>query len=455
MTLTRDDPELARPLTRREQLVDFVRAGEKPRERWRVGTEYEKLGIYLDTLEPVPYEGPRGIRALFEALRESHGYGFLMEADRPVGLERQGASVTLEPGGQLELSGAPLATLHETAREFDDHLVSLKRVSEPLGIAWLGLGMQPFVPAARAPRIPRQRYAIMREYLGARDELGLDMMHLTAGIQASFDFGDEADLARKLRVALAASPVQTALWANSGFSEGKENGFASRRAYVWRRTDPDRCGLLPFAFEPGFAEGGAYERYVDWALDVPMFFVIRDGRHVPLRGRPFRDYFERGLDGRPPTLADWNLHLTTLFPEARVKRVLEVRGADAVPARLACALPAFWKGLLYDDGALDAAFGRLEGWDHAAVDRLHLEVSRAGLSAGAPGGPLLEVARELVELSAAGLRRQRATDAAGRDESIFLEPLYEIVERGTAPGRELLDRGAGRDPSRLVESARY
>ncbi|MCE2390122.1 MAG: glutamate--cysteine ligase [Proteobacteria bacterium] len=455
MTLTRDDPELAQTLTRREQMVDYIRAGETPREQWRVGTEHEKLGLSLDTLEPVPYSGPRGIRALLEVLHRDYGFDPLLEEGNLIGLERQGTSITLEPGGQLELAGAPLVTLHETCREFNDHIALLKRVSEPLGIVWLGIGLHPLVSTADAPRIPRQRYTIMREYLGERDELGLDMMHRTAGVQASFDFSDETDLALKLRVALAASPLQTALWANSSVSGGKPNGFASRRAYVWRRTDPDRCGLLPFAFEAGFGADTAYRRYVEWALDVPMFFILREGRHVPMRGRTFRDYFERGFEDWRPTLADWSLHLTTLFPEVRVKRLIEVRGADAVPPRLVCALPAFWKGIFYDEQSLGAAFERLRGWDHAAVDRLHLDVSRAGLSAAAPDDSALGVARELIDLSAAGLRRQRAMNASGQDEAIFLEPLYEIVERGTAPCHDLIENIDGEDSHRLVEYARY
>jgi glutamate--cysteine ligase len=458
VTLTRDDPALAEPLREHAQLLDYFRTGEKPPERWRVGTEHEKIGLYADTLEPVPYEGERGIRALLAILEKEHGFAPLVDAGKVVGLERHGASITLEPGGQLELSGAPLHTLHETCKEFNDHITLLKHVSERLGIVWLGVGLHPFVEVDAAPRMPRERYSIMRDYLGRRDELGLHMMHMTAGVQANYDFASEDDLARKLRVALALSPLTTALWANSSVSGGQPNGLESRRGYIWRYTDPDRCGLLSFAFDAGWGEGTAYERYTQWALDVPMFFIQRDGHHVPLGGKTFRAYLQEGHEGFSPTMADWNLHLTTLFPEVRVKRVLEVRGADAVPPGLVCALPALWKGLLYDASALNAAWSRVSAWTHAQVDQMHREVVVSGLKAQAPDAPLLALAREITDLAAAGLRQQGARNAAGEDESLFLEPLYEIIERGTSPGRDLLERWAGSWSQRaelLVEFARY
>jgi glutamate--cysteine ligase len=457
MTLTRDDPGRSPPLEDVAQLIEYFRAGEKPRERWRVGTENEKLGLLADTLEPVPYEGPRGIRALLERLLD-HGFEPLSDADNLVGLERGGASITLEPGGQLELSGAPLSTIHQTCAELHEHLHVLKAASAELDLAWLGVGLHPFVPIERAPRMPRERYAIMRDYLGRRDRLGLHMMHLTAGVQASFDYASEADLARKLRVALAAAPIQTALWANSSISEGAPNGFESRRALIWRHTDRDRCGLLPFVFEQGWGEGAAYRRYVEWALDVPMFFIVRDGHHIPLSGLTFREYLHRGHERWKPTVADWPLHLTTLFPEVRVKHVVEIRGADATSPGLVCAMPALWKGLLYDEIALAAAERRLGQWSFAEVDRLQLEAARSGLKAQAPDAPLAVVARELVDLAAGGLRRQAAAGSGAPDESGFLDPLYEVLERGTSPARDLLERWEGiwgRDRRRLVDHVRY
>jgi len=457
LTLTREDPALAEPLRERAQLLEYFRAAEKPREQWRVGTEYEKLGILTDSLEPVPYAGERGIAALLEALQRDHGFAPLLDAERVVGLEHGGATISLEPGGQLELSGAPLQTLHETWRELQDHLAQLEHTSKRLGIAWLALGLQPFVDQERAPRMPRERYSIMREHLGRRDALGLHMMHLTAGVQANLDYASQADLARKLRVALAVSPIVTAIYANSPIAAGGPSGFESRRAHIWRHTDPDRCGLLPFVFDEDWRADSAYERYTEWALDVPMLFIVRAGHHVAAKGLTFREFMRSGLGGHAPTLADWNLHLTTLFPEVRIKRVLEVRSADAVPADLSCALPAFWKGLLYDEAALAGAERRLARWTHAGVDQLQRDAARSGLKAQAPDAPVQSVARELAELAREGLRRIDQRNAQGRDESAFLDPLLARVERGTSPARDLLERWEawGRRPERLVEYARY
>jgi len=458
VSLTRQDPELEREIEDVSQLADFFRGGETAREDFRVGTEHEKIGLYEQTLSPVPYEGDRGIGALLAVLHREYGFDPLEDGERLVGLEREGASITLEPGGQLELSGAPLVTLHETCREFNEHLALMKHVSERFGIAWLGLGIHPLAKLDELPRMPRERYALMRSFLSERGALALWMMHGTGTVQANFDFSSEADAARKLRLALAASPIITSLYANSGVSEGGPNGFESRRAWVWRHTDPDRCGLLPFAFSDEWLEGGAYDRYARWALDVPGLFIVRDDHHLPLEGRTFRDYLENGHAGERATLADWNVHLTTLFPEARMKRVIEVRGADAVPPSLVCALPAFWKGLFYDDASLDAAFERVRSWTWREVDALHAAVAREGLAAASPGGPVLEVARELVDLSAAGLARIAAPNRRGETEELFLEPLYEILDRGASPARAVLElwegAWAGRI-DRLIEYAKY
>jgi glutamate--cysteine ligase len=458
MTLIREEPELERPIEDVADLVAFLRSGEKPREAWRVGTEHEKLGLYADTLEPVPFEGERGIGALLEMLAREHGFDAVSEEGRVIALERDGVSVTLEPGGALEMAGAPLETLHETCREFQGHLALMKHVSARLGIVWLGLGLQPLASIDAMPRMPLDRYRIMRAVLAGRGAHALEMMHMTGGVQANFDYASGEDLALKLRVALAASPLITALYANSCISEGRPNGFESRRAWIWRNTDPDRCGLLPFVFEEDWLEGDAYRRYVEWALDVPMLFIRREGQHVPMQGRTFRDFLTQGHGEHRPVLADWNLHLTTLFPEVRVKRVVEVRGADAVPPGLVCALPALWKGLLYDEEALREAQARLGGWKSAEVDRLHAEVARLGLAAESPGGPAGEVGKDLVGIAAAGLRRAGMKNRSGEDERIFLEPLWEILDRGSSPARHLLERweGVWRQQVRLlVEYARY
>lgn len=458
MSLLRDDPELERRVDRIEQLVEHFRRGETAREDFRVGTEHEKVGIYEKTLMPVPYGGERGIRALLTALQDDYGFEPLMEGENIVGLERSGTLITLEPGGQLELAGAPLLTLHETCREFNEHLALMKHVSERFGILWLGLGIHPLAGLDEMPHMPRVRHEIMREYLGRRDELGLWMMHATGTVQANLDFESEQDAARKLRVALAVSPIVTALYANSSISEGKPNGFESRRAWVWRYTDPDRCGLLPFVFEKAWLEGGAYARYAEWALDVPVFFIQRGAEHIPLGGRSFRRYLAEGFAGHHATLADWALHLTTLFPEVRMKNVIEVRGADAVPPNLVCALPALWKGILYEPDALSAALDRFSDWGFEDVDALHADVARRGLSAQAPDGPISRAAQELLDLSAAGLARIGAPNRRGETEELFLEPLYGILDRGVSPARSVLERWEGAWSHRvdlLVEYAKY
>ncbi len=458
MSLTREDPELEREIEDVSQLVDFFRSGETPLEQYRVGTEHEKIGLYAEDLEPVPYEGEAGIAALLATLHRDYGFDPLRDGENLVGLERDGASLTLEPGGQLELSGAPLATLHETCREFNEHLALMKHVSERFGITWLGLGIHPRAKLDGLPRMPRQRYELMRAFLGERGSLALWMMHGTGTVQANFDFNSEDDAARKLRLALAASPIVTALYANSAISEGVANGFESKRAEIWRHTDPDRCGFPAFAFSDAWLEAGAYAQYAEWALDVPVVFIVRGEQHVSIGGRSFRDYLKNGHQGSRPTLADWNLHLTTLFPEARLKRVIEVRGADAVPPGLVCALPALWKGLFYDDQALDAALERVRPWSHAQVVDLHARVAREGLSATAPDGPVLELAHELLDLSAAGLARIGACNRRGESEELFLDPLFEIVDRGSSPARAVLERWegawAGR-VDRLVEYSKY
>ena len=457
MTLLREDPELEQPIEDLEQLAEFFRGGETPREEFRVGTEHEKICLYEKTLSPVPFEGEHGIGALLQLLHREHGFEPLLDGETIVGLERDGASITLEPGGQLELSGAPLYTLHETCREFRQHVALLKQVSGDFGIVWLGLGIHPLAKVDEIPRMPRVRHEIMREYVAQSGRLGLSMMHATGTVQANFDFSSEADLATKLRVGLAASPIVTALWANSSISGGEPNGFESYRAETWRHTDRRRCGLLPFAFEEGWGEGTAYRRYAEWALDVPLMFIVRDGAHIPLRST-FREFVAQGHAGTSATLADWNLHLTTLFPEVRLKRIVEVRGADAVPPDLVCALPAFWKGLFYDPETLATTSRRLAHWTHADVDGLHADVARRGLQASTPDGPALEVARELVVLARAGLARIDAQNAMGENESLFVEPLERILDRGTSPGRAIIERwdGAFRQRiDRLVEYAKY
>ena len=449
--------ELERPIESLDDLVDYFRAGEKPRDRWRVGIEHEKLTLRTGSWEPVPYEGPRGIEALLARLGQEPGWTPLAEDGRLMGFDGDGLGVSLEPGAQVELNGRPVANLLETRAELDAHLALLRRLAEPLDITFFGLGAQPFHPVKELPQVPRERYRIMRRYLPARGELALDMMHATASLQASFDYADEADMVDKLRTALAVTPIAAALFANASIALGRPSGFVSRRLHIWRHTDPDRSGLLPFAFDADFG----YRRYAEWALDVPMFFLVRDGVYLPMEGKPFRRFWREGHEGERATLADFERHLTTLFPDVRLKRLIEVRCADCPPAELLCAVPALWKGILYDRDARAAARALAGAWTPAQRDDVHADVARRGLAAVAParGGragdrsePLLPLARELVAIARAGLRRPTG------GEGVLLEPLEALLERGKSPGEIVLERWQGEwagDPRRLIESTRY
>jgi len=446
--------ELERPVASLDDLVGYFRGGEKPAERWRVGLEHEKLGLRLEDLRPVPYEGERGIGELLARIGRSDGWEHVYEGSTLVALDKEVGSVTLEPGGQFEFSGRPAHTVHELRRDLEQHVELVKRESEPLGIAWLALGNQPLHDVADMPRMPKERYRIMREYLPRRGTLALDMMHVTASVQASFDFSDEADMTAKLRLALGLAPIASALFANSSLAAGKPSGFVSRRIHIWRNTDPDRCGLLPFVFEPDFG----YRRYAEWALDVPMFFIVRDGRYLPMHGKTFRAFWAEGHQGQVATLADFERHLTTLFPEARLKRLIEVRSADAVELPLAVAVPALWKGLLYHPGAREAALRLATLWDAEEREGALDAVSRAGLSARVGKRAVLDLAREMVAIAEAGLRALGHRDERGRDESGLLEPLHPVLERGTSPGQLVLERWEGewrRTPRRLIDATRY
>ena len=446
--------ELDAPVESVEQLVEYLRSGEKPPERWRVGTEHEKIGLRADDRTPVPYEGPRGIGALLEAIAVQDGWTRQAEAGNTIALVRDGASITLEPGGQLELSGAPLRTIHETCDEFHSHLALMKRVCAEPGIVWLGLGMHPIHSVQELPVMPKERYRIMRSYLPGRGALALEMMFATATVQANFDYADEGDMVEKLRVAMALSPVVSAIFANSSLSEGKPNGFVSRRLHTWEQTDPDRTGLLPFVFEEDFG----YRRYIEWALDVPMFFVVRGERYEPARGTSFRSFLEHGFGETRPTLADFDRHLTTLFPDVRLKRFIEVRGADAVPPGLTCSLPALWKGILYEPGARAAAWELVADASQEQRDAARSDVARRGLDAAYAGRPVLELARRLTELARDGLRCIAHAGSRDPDESSYLDPIFEQIERGKSPGSVVLERWEGewgRSLARLIEYARY
>ena len=441
------------PIESVDDLVAFLRAGEKPPEDWRVGTEHEKIGLHGADRSPIDYAGDRGIGKLLERIADRAGWEPISEDGNIIALQLDGASITLEPGGQLELSGAPLRTIFETCAEFHAHLELVRAVSEPLDIVWLGLGIHPIHSVEELPRMPKERYRIMRRYLPTRGSRGLIMMFTTATVQANLDYESEADMVDKVRTSLAVSPIVSAIFANSSLSDGKANGFVSRRMHAWTDTDPDRCGMLPIAFESDFG----YQRYVDWALDVPMFFVVREGRFEPAYDMTFRQFLENGRGGEPATLADFDRHLTTLFPEVRVKQFIEVRCADAVPPGLTCSMPALWKGILYDATARTAAANLVEA-NQAEREAASEAVSRQGLAAHYAGQPVLGLARELVGIARSGLERIGHAGPNAPDESAFLDPIVAQLALEKSPGQVVLDCWEGeweRSFERLIEYARY
>lgn len=437
-----------------EDCIEYFRSGESPESDWVVGTEHEKIGVYTESGERVPYEGERGIGALLQRIAQRDDWTPVLEGGQVIALSKAGASITLEPGGQIELSGAPLATIRETCREFNAHVDLVIEESKDFGITWLALGVDPIHGVDEIPRMPKKRYDIMREYLPPRGALALDMMHASATVQANFDFSDEADMATKLRTAMGCTAIVSAIFANSSISSGSENGFASKRVAIWRETDPDRCGLLHFVFEEGFG----YREYAEWALDVPMFMLVRDGDYIPAHGLPFRSFMKGGLGGHQAQVKDWDLHLTTLFPEARLKRIIEVRGADAVPRGLICALPALWKGILYDPDSCRAAWGLMEKMSPSEREDAQLAVARGGLAARIGGRPALDLARELVEISAEGLKALGARWGIEPEESHFLDPIRAQLATGRSPGEIVAERWRSdwkQDSASLIEFASY
>lgn len=428
------------------ELVSWIAAGEKPAADWRIGTEHEKFVFQTGSLSPVPYDGPRGIRALMEAMIDRFGWQPIMEGDNLIALKRAagepGGTISLEPGGQFELSGAPLVTLHETAAETDQHLREVLNVGERLGIGFLGVGFSPKWTLAETPQMPKRRYAVMTRYMPQVGSRGLDMMYRTSTIQVNLDFASEGDMVKKLRVSLALQPIATAMFASSPFTETKPNGFLSMRSEVWRDTDRRRTGMLPFAFEPGMG----YERYVDYALDVPMYFVYRDGRYIDVAGASFREFMAgrlAALPGELPTIDDWSDHLTTLFPEVRLKRFLEMRGADGGRWNTICALSAFWTGLLYDGAALDAAWDLVKDWTAEERDALRAGVPAQAMNLTFRDRPLREIARDALRISRTGLRSRRCINRFSQDETVYLQPLEAIVMRGRTVAEDLLDRFRG------------
>ena len=422
------------------ELVAYLAEGNKPREKWRIGTEHEKFPFYIDGNAPVPYGGDRGIRALLEGMQKMLGWEPIIDAGHIIGLVEptgQGA-ISLEPGGQFELSGAPLETIHQTCREGNAHLAQLREIAEPLGIRFLGLGGSPKWTLAETPRMPKSRYDIMTNYMPKVGTQGLDMMYRTCTIQVNLDFESEADMRRKMQVSLKLQPLATALFANSPFTDGRPNGLQSWRGDIWRDTDNQRSGLLEFCFSPEFG----FADYVEWALDVPMYFVIRDGRYHDMTHMTFRQFMGGAArteipDGLP-TMGDWANHLSTLFPDVRLKRFLEMRGADGGPWRRICALPAFWVGLLYDAAALDAAEHYTAKWSFEEVLAMRNAVPAEGIGTTFRGRTLREVARDVLDISRMGLKNRDRKNRDGYDESTFLGTLDEVVARGTTSAEEMV-----------------
>ncbi|HIP08859.1 MAG TPA: glutamate--cysteine ligase [Rhodospirillales bacterium] len=421
----------------KDQLVEFLEDGCKPPEDWRIGTEHEKFAFDPETFRTLAYEGKSGVREILERMCR-FGWEPVLENGKPIGLKKpDNSSISLEPGGQIELSGAPLETIHQTCGELTNHLEQVKEVAGELDVGFLGLGYIPKWTLKDINWMPKDRYKIMREYMLKKGNLGHHMMLATCTVQVNLDFSSESHMVRMFRTALALQPVATALWANSPFREGSKNGYLSFRSHIWNDTDPDRTGILPFVFEDGFG----FERYVDYMLDVPMYFVYRDGQYIDVSGESFRDFLKGklgALSGKKPTLKDWEDHMTTAFPEVRLKRFLEMRGADGGPWENLCALPAFWVGLLYDNQALADAENYVSDWSFDELSQLRNEVPKTALKTRFRNNSVQDIALDILEISKAGLHRRARVDSAGNDETSFLNPLFKIAVSGNSPADNLL-----------------
>ena len=421
----------------KNSLIEYMESGCKPPEKWRIGTEHEKFTYHLSDLSQLEYEGEAGIRALLEGLTK-FGWNPIIENGKPIGLVKpDNSSITLEPAGQVELSGAPLENIHQTCSEISEHLKQVKNVAKELGIGFIGLGYQPKWKRKQAPWMPKSRYKIMRDYMPKVGTMGLDMMQSTCTVQVNLDFDSEATMVKMFRISLALQPIATALWANSPFKDGKPSGFLSYRSHIWTDTDPARCGTLPFVFEEGFG----FERYVDYMLDVPMYFVYRKGEYIDASGQSFRDFLAGtlpALPGEQPTIKDWEDHLSVAFPEVRLKKFLEMRGADGGPWNRLCALPAFWVGLLYDDQSREAAWNLIKDWTPEEHQTLRDEVPRQALNTPFRNATVGDIALDALEIAHEGLSHREVKDSVGLNETHFLNPLFQIAESGLTPAEELI-----------------
>ena len=436
---TRNSPVI----TDKSMMIDHLAAGSKPKADWRIGTEHEKIGFCVKSLKPIPYDGPDmgdghkpGVKYMLEGLQR-FGWQPVVEGGHLIALKKDGASVSLEPGGQFELSGAPVESVHDTCKEVSVHLKEVKAVADEIGVGFLSLGFRPDTKLEDVPVMPKGRYNIMRAYMPKVGSHGLEMMFRTCTVQTNLDFGSEADMVKKLRVSLALQPVATALFANSPFTDGKLNGYKSFRSRIWLDTDAARTGMLPFAFEQGFG----FEQYVDYALDVPMYFAYRGGEYLDASGKSFRDFLDGKLDilpGEKATMADFEDHLSTIFPEVRLKQFLEMRGADTGPWSQLCALPAFWVGLLYDEAALDAAWDFVKDWTEQERQQLRDDVPKRGLQTPFRGKTLQDIAKIALVISREGLKTRGRINGHGESETVFLQDLDGFARTGMSNADRLI-----------------
>ena len=423
------------------QLAEYLNAGCKPKEDWKIGTEHEKFGYVKDSFAPLPYDGRCSIKAMLQGLRDTYNWSEILEGGNIIGLTKEGANVSLEPGGQLELSGAPLDSIHETCDEVNQHLSEVRDIADKIGAGFLGLGAAPEWSHEEMPMMPKGRYKLMTDYMDRVGTHGTQMMYRTCTVQVNLDFSSEEDMIKKMRVGLALQPVATALFANSPFFDGKLNNHKSWRSRVWRDLDQDRTGMLPFVFEQDFG----FDAWTEYVLDVPMYFVYRDGKYIDALGQSFRDFLKGklpALPGEKPKISDWADHLTTVFPEARVKQFIEMRGADGGPWRRLCALPAFWVGLMYDQDSLDSAWDICKTWDASTREEMRIAASEDGVSANVNGISMLSLAKELVDISRSGLKNRARSGNGGLvpDECHFLNSIEEVIETGKSPACDLINK---------------
>ena len=457
-TPTHDIDETAPRISGKAELVEWFEAGSKPKSDWRVGTEHEKFGFLKEGLRPLPYDGKASVKVMLEGLRDRFDWNPIVEAGHLIGLKKDGASVSLEPGGQFELSGAPLRHIHETCNEVGAHLREVREIADPLGIGFLGLGASPLWSMDETPIMPKGRYKIMRAYMEKVGRLGRQMMFRTCTVQSNLDFGSEADMVKKFRVSLALQPLGTALFANSPFLEGRPNGFLSYRSQIWTDTDPDRTGMLPFVFDDGFG----FEQYVDYALDVPMYFVRRGGEYLDASGLSFRDFMAGKLPilpGELPAMDDFEDHISTIFPEVRLKQFMEMRGSDSGPWGLLCAFSAFWTGVLYEDAGLDACWALVKDWTAPEREAVRQSARVLGLKTPIPGGRDLQaLAKDVLTIARQSLQTRNMLSVAGDNETGFLTELDEIAVSGLTPAERLLERYYGdwhRDVRPVFEEMAY